>query len=227
LLQAVGERLKIGHDLAAQQAILTQWHELMRTGYFAWGQNFSNPDPPFFHFTDRGGRAVERLTRDPGNPMGYLQHLSGMAALNPVADSYLREALGCFVAGLHKAAAVMIGATAESLILELRDGTATRLSLISAHAPKGLSDWRIKVVLNTLHNLLDTRKASLPKELRDEFEAYWMAFAQQIRATRNDAGHPASIDPVTEDAVHASFLILPELARLTASLSGWISASLS
>ena len=62
------DTVSAGTDLA--QAILTQWHDLMRTGYFAWGYNLANPNPPFFHFTDRGRRALERLSRDPGNPAG-------------------------------------------------------------------------------------------------------------------------------------------------------------
>jgi hypothetical protein len=35
--------------------------------------NLSNPNPPFFHITDRGCRTLESLSRDPGNPSGYLR----------------------------------------------------------------------------------------------------------------------------------------------------------
>jgi hypothetical protein len=87
LFQAVAQRLGQGTDPDLEQAILTQWHDVMRTGYFAWGLNLSNPNPPFFHFTDRGRRALARLTRDPGNPAGYLRHLSDVVKLNPVAHS--------------------------------------------------------------------------------------------------------------------------------------------
>jgi hypothetical protein len=58
--------------------------------------------------------------------------------------------------------------------------------------------------------------------LRDEVQAYWLAFAQQIRATRNDAGHPSSVDPVSEEGVHASFLVFPEFVGLQARLAAWI-----
>lgn len=226
VFQAVAQRLGPGRDPDLEQAILTQWHDLMRTGYFAWGLNLSNPNPPFFHFTDRGRRALARLTRDPGTPAGYLRHLSDVVKLNPVANSYLTEGLDCFVAGFYKAAAVMIGAAAESLILELRDLVSQRMAQMHLPEPKGLSDWRVKTVLDPLYGFLDGKKGSFPKELREEFEAYWLAFAQQIRATRNDAGHPSSVDPVTEEGVHASFLIFPELARLSTSLAAWITASL-
>lgn len=205
-----------------EQEVLTQWHELLRTGYFAWGLNLGNPSAPFFHFTERGARAVERLSRDPGNPTGYIRHLQSVASLNPIADSYLREGLDCYVAGLHKAAAVMLGGASESLVLELRDATVTSLRARGAAVSKRLQDWRVKALLDELHEFLDARKASFPPGVREEFEAYFLAFAQQIRSTRNDAGHPSSVDPVTEQSVHASFLMFPELARLNTALIGWV-----
>jgi hypothetical protein len=54
----------------------------------------------------------------------------------------------------------------------------------------------------------------MSKKLAETFEAYWPAFTQQICVARNEAGHPTSIEPVTQDVVHASLPILPELARL-------------
>jgi len=226
VLDAVAQHLGVRQNPDLEQAILTQWHDLFRTGYFAWGLNLSNPNPPFFHITDHGRRTLERLSRDPGNPSGYLRHIASVAKLNPVASSYLGEGLNCFVAGFYKAAAVMIGGAAESIILELRDLVRQKLAAAKIAEPKGLSDWRIKTTLDALYDLLDARKSSFPKELREGFEAYWLAFAQQVRATRNDAGHPSSVDPVTEDGVHASFLVFPELARLSTDLAIWISANL-
>jgi hypothetical protein len=63
--------------------------------------------------------------------------------------------------------------------------------------------------------------AKFKRELREPFEAYWSGFAQQIRATRNEAGHPASVDPVFPDTVHSALLIFPERARLAGSLTRW------
>jgi len=226
LFRGVADQLGLRSSQDLEQDILTQWHDLLRTGYFAWGFNLSNPGSPFFHFTSRGHRAVERLSRDPGNPAGYLRHLTEVAKLNDISHSYLSEGLDCFVAGLYKAAAVMLGAASESQILELRDTTKRRLVQVGIAESKGLSDWRVKTVLDSLHGLLDSKKRDFSKELREEFEAYWLAFAQQIRTTRNEAGHPCSIDPVREEAVHASFLVFPEFARLCSNLGAWISDNL-
>jgi hypothetical protein len=50
ILDAVAREVGRGHD----EAILTQWGELFRTGLLAWGLNLSNPNPPFFHLTEPG-----------------------------------------------------------------------------------------------------------------------------------------------------------------------------
>jgi len=141
--------------------------------------------------------------------------------------SYLTEGLDCNVDGLFKASAVMIGCAAETVILCLRDLTVQKLTTLGKAIPPNLNDWRIKTVSDSLRGFFDGYSGSFSRELREPFEAYWAAFAQQIRATRNDAGHPTSVDPVTPDTVHASLLIFPELAKLANSLSRWVSNDLA
>jgi hypothetical protein len=221
VLQEAANRLGINRDPDLELALLTLWNDLFRTGYLAWGMNLSNPNAPFFHVTDRGRSALQRLSRDPGNPAGYLSHLQSIGELNPIAKSYLDEGLECFSAGLHKAAAVMLGAAAESIILELRENVLARLTNLGIEPSKQLLDWRIKTILDGLNELLASKAAQMPHDLRAEFESYWPAFTQQIRATRNEAGHPSTIDPVSPDGVHASFLVFPELVRLATRLLNW------
>lgn len=227
ILDAAARKLGANHNPDFEQAILTQWSELFRTGLLAWGLNLSNPNPPFFHLTERGMQALQNVTRDPSNPAGYLRHLASVATLEPVATSYLTEGLECYVAGLFKASAVMVGGAAEGVILDLRSVTVQKLTLLKTPIPKGFEDWRIKTVSDALRSFFEGQSAKFARELREPFEAYWPAFAQQIRSTRNDAGHPASVDPVTPDTVHASLLIFPELARLANSLSRWVSDNLA
>jgi hypothetical protein len=134
----------------------------------------------------------------------------------------LTEGLDCHVAGFFKAAAVMVGAAAESVILDLRDNAVQKLKSLRQPIPKPLEDWRIKTVSDGLRAFLEGHQSKFARELREPFEAYWSAFAQQIRAARNDAGHPTNVDPVTPDTVHASLLIFPELVRLANGLSVWV-----
>jgi hypothetical protein len=223
ILIDVARRLGIHNSTEREVAVLVAWNDLFRTGYLGWGLNLNNPDPPFFHVTDRGRRALERLSRDPGNPAGYRRHLATLGRLTPVAASYVGEGLSCYANGLHKAAAVMLGAAAESIVLDIRDTVVFK----GIGVPSGLSDRRVSKVLEALRGYLGSKAQQMPQPLRETFESYWPAFTQQIRVTRNEAGHPTSVEPVSEDAVHASFLVFPELVRVSTQLNDWIATHLS
>ncbi len=105
VLNAVQEALMPPHgNPQLEEAILTAWNDLFRTGLLSWGFNLNNPDPPFLHLTDTGRKALEHATRDPSNPAGYLRHLESVEVrIGPIARSYVVEALDCYVAGLYKA----------------------------------------------------------------------------------------------------------------------------
>lgn len=226
VLTRVSQRLNIFNDTELEQVVLDEWFGLFNTGYLSWGHNLSNCSPPFCHVTARGKDALASLSRDPSNPAGYLAYLHSLAPLNQVAMSYLTEGLDCYVGGHYKAAAVMIGGATESVVLELRDHLVHRLGELGQVIPQKLNDWRIKTVLDELQQFVDARKGTLPRDLRDEFSAYWPAFTQQIRAVRNDAGHPSSVDPVSPETAHASFLVFPLLAQLAAGVHAWVAREL-
>lgn len=219
----VALRSRLGRpSVELQQRVLSEWHDLMCLGYFAWGVDWDNPDPPFFHVTDRGAHGLKDLARNPANPEGYLRYIASVATLNPVATTYLREGLACFTARLHKSAAVMLGAASESVILELRDAVTVKLQALGVPVPSKLMSWQMKVMLDALGAFFESKKSSFARELREEFEAYFQALPQPIRAARNDAGHPSSVDPVSDEAVHASYLLFPELVRLASALKTWV-----
>jgi hypothetical protein len=90
-----------------------------------------------------------------------------------------------------------------------------------------MRDWKVKVVSDALDTFFNQHKKELPADVRAAFEATWSAFAFQIRTTRNDAGHPASVEAVTADTAHASLLVFPQLAKLTNNLSRWIAEGLT
>ena len=194
VLNETAQILGVSHPMH-QQAILTLFGELFRTGYLAWGLDFSNPNPPFFHLTEQGRKTLAQLSSDPGNPAGYLLRIDSVGTINPIAKSYLEEALNCFIADLNKAAAVMVGGASESLVIELRDAVVAKQGQLGKVVPKDLKDWRPLKILSGLKNVFDQYAASLPKTLKEEYESYWPAFTQQIRSARNDAGHPCKHRP--------------------------------
>jgi hypothetical protein len=222
ILSRASERLDYRHDQAKELAILRHFYDLFRTGYLAWGFNLSNPGPPFFHVTEHGRRTLSQLTHDPGNPDGYLAHVYAVAQVNDVTKSYLEEGLRCYVQALYKAGAVMVGAAAESVIVELKDSVQAKMKSLGHAVPKGFNDWKTKTVLDALKSVFDTQRANFPRGLRDEYDGYWSAFIQQIRAARNEAGHPSSMGSISEQTIQASLLIFPSLLKLAADLKHWI-----
>src|SRR5580704_9800004 len=161
VLNAVRKKLPIG---VGDQAILTEWSDLFRTGLLAWGLNLMNVDPPHFHVTERGHQAITYIARDPANPAAYLRHLDSIAKLPDVAASYLRESLDCYVDGRFKASAVMVGCAAESVILSLRDSTVTKLRTINKSVPKPMEDWRIKVLSDSLYDFFRSHAKGFSRE---------------------------------------------------------------
>ncbi|HHF0510944.1 MULTISPECIES: hypothetical protein [Vibrio diabolicus subgroup] len=222
ILREAKTRLKIGRDNIQERIVLTEWYELFRVGLMSWGFNFDNPNPPFCHVTSRGQQALELLTRDPFNPTGYMLHIASLGKLNNVAASYLEEGVNCFASNFHKSASVMVGAASEAIILELRDKVIEKLHAKAIPLPKGIDDWRIKTITNALRSFFEQKKKAFENNLKEEYEAYWPAFTQQIRAVRNNAGHPTDISPISADTVHASFLIFPELFVLANKLADWL-----
>ena len=221
IVQYASRKLPRASDVEAERALLASVYELFRTGYLSWGHNHSNPTPPFCHVTALGRRALAQRSRDPANPEGYLAHLKSRAEIGPVVASYVAEALNTFSAACFKAIVVMVGAAAERLVMEVRDAVVSRLEALGQAVPTGLTDWKAKRVLSTLESVITARKDSVPPALFERFEANWPSFTHQIRTARNDAGHPVSVEPVTPEGVHASLLILPELAELAKQIEAW------
>ena len=206
-----------------QRVILDMFQDLFRKGQLTWGCDFSNPNPPFCHVTERGRETLQNLSRDPANPDGYLNQTQ-LSNINEISLSYIKEALQTYNSNCFKAAAVMVGAASEALVVEFRNEiTESPISLTEGNKRK-LSNWNIKTILTEIGKVLEREKVNMPHLLCEKYEAYWSAFTQQIRMVRNEAGHPSNIDPVTYDTVHASLLIFPELANLVNELSMWITS---
>jgi hypothetical protein len=226
ILNELQNRLGRFQTLEAEQAMLKSWYDLFRNGILSWGYNLSNPNPPFCHVTAHGKRMLEKLSRDPGNPDGYMAFLRKNTALNPIALSYIEEALRTYNSSCYKASAVIVGAASESLVFAGQESLLKRMDAQSISKPRDLVDWRVKKVLFGIEAAMRQRKQAVPVPLFESFEAYWPAFTHQIRTVRNDSGHPSSISPVTADNVHASLLIFPELGKLADSLINWIESSM-
>jgi hypothetical protein len=234
VLRRTGERLNADPNPALQEAILTQWQELFTCGMLAWGTSLTDAvtDQRRFHTTDRGKETLKHLSRDPSNPDGYMNHLKAIS-LGPIAESYVQESLKTYNAACYKATAVMIGAAAEQLTIDLADAIRERLRTLGIRENKKLQNWCAKVVLDEISKVLvasfdnairaDRDEATV--RLRESFVHVWAAIAGMIRVTRNDAGHPGSINPVTPEDVHAALLTFPHYARILDQLKTWVATA--
>lgn len=225
ILDEAAVELKINGNREMEQTLLTVLHDLFRNGYLAWGHDIANAEPPFFHITKQGRIALQTLSRDPMNPDGYKAYLLTQVSLSAIPMSYITEALDTYNANCHKATAVMVGCAAESVTLELRETLVKRMTSLGHTPPAKLKNWKIGEVLSSIKNILDNKTSNMPQPLREKYNAFWTAFTEQIRINRNDAGHPISVDPVTQESVHASLLIFPDQARLASDLKDWINTS--
>lgn len=221
VLTEIYNRLGRQGGRTTQQAILTAWHDLFRTGHLAWGYDLNNPDPPFCHVTERGRQALAHFSRDPSNPDGYLRELHRYP-INEIAKSYIREAVATYNNSCFKATAVMVGTAAEAIVLEVRDELVARMQGGGKRPSDKLRDWKIASVSEAVRRELEPRRKSMTDSVADGLAAYWPAFLYQIRQIRNDAGHPNRMDPVTEESVHAALLMFPGAARFASALIEWI-----
>ena len=225
ILRTVAERLNIRKNLPLEQALLTIWGELFRQGVLGWGYDIDNADFPFIHLTEPGREALRQLSRDPSNPDGYWAYLASSSRINEISASYVKEALNTYNNNCYKATAVMVGCASESLILEIRDAFVQKIQQLKSTPGAELSDWRIKRVLSGIESEIEKRKKDQHfQEIKEFYEGYWSAFTTQIRMTRNEAGHPATVEPVTQQTVHSCLLIFPELAKLQNQLVKWINS---
>lgn len=201
--------------------ILTAAYDLFRTGTVSWGMDGPNKRYPKAHLTRRGRAALRGRGRDPSNPSGYLGHVRPLVR-GMIAEGYIEEAVATYQAGCARATAVMVGAASEALVLGLRDELVSALSALGVKPPKGMSDWKAKTVLGAIEKTVQQQLlGSMPHPLRERFDGYWSAFANQIRFARNEAGHPSSVAPVDMDTAHANLLIFPSLAELAAEVRRW------
>ena len=222
ILQEAAELLHIERNLQAEQALLTYWHDLLRSGYIAWGYDLSNQNPPHCHLTENGRQLLAHFSRDPMNPDGYLSYLKSKVTLDSVALLYIEEALKTYSASCYRAAAVMVGCAAETLVVKLRDTLVANLNQSGQPITSGLNDWHIKRVIEAIGAELTNKKSQMAQTLREAFEAHWSSFVGQIRMARNDAGHPSNTVATSYETAYAALLIFPELAKLAGELEQFI-----
>jgi hypothetical protein len=205
-----------------EKVLLRAWNDLYRNGDIIPGTSISELSPSFFQVTDKGNESFEYLNRDPGNPQGYLEHLSKKAKIDHIAESYLREALQSYNANCFKAAAVMLGCASERLILNLAEILVGKIKGKGDKPSKKLGSWQIGQIIDGIEHELNQKEKVFPDQLGKRYKKYWPSFVQAIRDVRNKAGHPTDIESIGKPDVHSTLLIFIYFVELNKELEKWV-----
>jgi hypothetical protein len=211
-----------GHSDFAQDAQLRTIDErrfrellwsLINSGVLVQGLNSSNEQWPFLSVTELGEDYLKDNGPDVYDPDRYVEQLAAEHPVDEVESRFLYQAIAAFHADLPDAAAVMLGAAAEHLILVLSDAIATTDNAVAARIEKEASRSALSL-LTYVGKYLEDRKGRLPRRLREELSTTFLGIASMIRIARNDAGHPALDRPVARDQALV-------LLRLFPGFRGW------
>ena len=149
--------------------------------------------------TTRGHQYLETAGEyEPDDPDGYLGQLrENMPDLDPIIQKYLQESLFAYRADCFLASAVMLGCASERAILLLGE-----TYLESKHAkvsqpfreifqsPKRKFGDKLEALRNQLEPIAD----QISVKPRRDIKAALDYMAEQIRQTRNQAGHPSGVE---------------------------------
>jgi hypothetical protein len=166
----------------------TVW-SLVIEGVIAIGMNDHNDQWPWLSLSEYGEHVIALGRPTPYDPSGYMETLSRYNALSPIEERYLRQALVAFRHNIPDAAAVMLGAASENLIIGLGEKVETTDPAEAGNVRRVL-DGPALPLLRWLQDYFEQRKVGLHRHLRENLNTTFFGVAALIRSARNDAGHP-------------------------------------
>jgi hypothetical protein len=212
------------------QAILNEviW-SLIIQGVLVPGLEDSNPTLPFIRLTEYGQRCVAEDRLLPHDPEGYLREFQKAV---PGADAtileYLTESLQCYIHGLHRASAVMLGAASEQAILLLIDSSVDSIADVPARE-RFKADVDRSASMFRKYEIFERRfstvKSRMPKDLTNKVDSLLRGVFDLIRNSRNDAGHPASGAEINRDAIYSHLKLFVPYCQRIYGLIGWFLAN--
>jgi hypothetical protein len=193
------------------------------------GINDSNPNLPFLRLTEYGERCVAEERILPHDPDGYLREFQIVVPnAHPTIVEYLTESLQCYIHGLNRAAAVMLGGASEQAVLLLIESytnsicDATLQQQFKSQSEKAPSIFR---KFEHFERQLSTVRQHMPRTLTDNLDSLLRGVFDLIRSSRNDAGHPASGTQVSRDAVYSHLRLFVPYCERIYGLIEWFSAN--
>lgn len=176
------------------------------------------PDNWRWKLSDDGQRAVGG-DWEPRDSTGFLRRLDErVPSLDPVARTYIVEALGAFNARCYLACSVMLGVAAERVFNELAESFVQLHNQPSAGLRRATDTRRgVATRFTDLRRHLEPVRSTFPEDLRDVLT--FDAVGDLLRIARNEAGHPSGARVDGETArlhLEMAALYIAKMTSLTA-----------
>lgn len=201
--------------------------ELIIQGVLVPGINDSNQGYPFLRLTEYGKWCVAENQILPHDPDGYLREFrTAIPNADSIIAEYLTEALQCYLRGLNRAAAVMLGGASEQAILLLIESYIGSIRDTAAKESFRSEIEGARTIFRKyefFERRFSTIKRRLPPELTNNIDSQLRGVFDLIRGSRNDAGHPASGVQIGRDAMYSHLCLFPPYCQKIYGLMGWFS----
>jgi hypothetical protein len=202
---------------------------LIVQGILIPGMNDNNPSWPFLSLTEYGRKCIAEDRVLPHDPDGFLRdfHREVPNADRTVVE-YLTESLQCYVHGLNRSTAVMLGGASEQAILLMIESY--EHSILDANVKQKFESAVAKAQsIFKKYEMFERHFAGLrqrmPRELTDNVDSLLRGVFDMIRNSRNDAGHPAIGNSVNRDEVYSHLRLFTPYCKRIHDLIAWFAAN--
>jgi len=182
---------------------------------------------PWMQVTEWGKVCLENGEYVPYDTGLFLSRIKNQIPnLDEIVVLYLKEALNSFRAGIYLAVAVMTGVASERILIVLRDAIGLAIKENDRHKKlvEATENQTAKRIYKEISKKIDPIREQLPAGLQDSIGTELEGIFQEVRRTRNDAGHPTGRVIEREEA-YALLQLFPVYARSAYALIGWLSAN--
>ena len=179
---------------------------------------------PWIQLTEWGKTCLNSGEYMPYDTGSFLRRLRNqIPGLDSSVELYLKEALNSFRADSYLAVAVMIGVASERILILLRDAIHTAISQEDGKRRfmEKTESQIARRIYEAIAAKIDPVREQLPALLQDSIGTELDGIFNEIRRTRNDAGHPTGRVIEREEA-YALLQLFPVYAKSAYALLAWL-----
>lgn len=199
---------------------------LIVQGVLSPGLDDNNQTLPFIHLTGYGRQCVAEDRILPHDPDGYLMEFqAAVPSADPAVVEYVTEALQCFIHGLNRSAAIMLGGASEKAILTLIEAYAASIEDPNQKAATKNQIAKTPSIFRkyeVFEKQFPSFKSNLPRDLAENVDSLLRGVFDLIRNSRNDSGHPASGVLVDRDTNYSHLKLFVPYCKRVYGLIDWL-----